>query len=82
MQCGAPVIASREPAVMEVCGGAAVHVDARDTRAWVEAMTAAIERPEWRAEARERSLRRARDFSWSRTAHLTREVYDEARRRF
>ena len=82
MQCGAAVIASRDPAVMEVCGGAAVHAGARDTRAWVEAMTAAIERPEWLAQQRARSLERARDFSWPRTARRTREVYDEARRRF
>jgi glycosyltransferase involved in cell wall biosynthesis len=82
MQCGAPVIASCDPAVMEVCGGAAVHADARDTRAWVEAMIAAIERPEWLADLRARSLERARDFSWPRTARRTREVYEEARRRF
>jgi glycosyltransferase involved in cell wall biosynthesis len=82
MQCGAPVIASRDPAIMEVCGGAAVHAGARDTRAWVDAMTAAIERPEWRADLRARSLARARDFSWTRTARRTREAYEEARRRF
>lgn len=47
MQCGAPVIASRDPALTEVAGGAAVHVDARDVRAWAGAMLAAVSRPGW-----------------------------------
>ncbi|MEK7407771.1 MAG: glycosyltransferase family 1 protein [Acidobacteriota bacterium] len=81
MQCGAAVITSRDPAITEVAAGAAVQLDARDTRAWVEALTAATN-PEWAAAWRARSLARARQFSWSRTARLTREVYDEARRQF
>ena len=40
MQCGTTVITSRDPAIMEVSGGAAVHVDANDVRALVEAMRA------------------------------------------
>ena len=39
-------------------------------------------RPECAAAARERSLARAREFSWERTARLTRQVYEEARARF
>ncbi len=81
MQCGAAVITSRDPAITEVAAGAAVQLDARDTRAWVEALAAATN-PEWAAAWRARSLARARQFSWSRTARLTREVYDEARRQF
>ena len=82
MQCGAAVIASRDPAILETGGGAAVTLDARDTRAWIEALTAAVENPAWIAELRQRSLRRAADFSWPQTAQRTREVYDEAIRRF
>ncbi len=80
MQCGAAVIASRDAALSEVCGRAAVQVDARDTRGWREAMTAALTRPEWLRDWRERALARAREFSWARTARLTREVYEQARR--
>jgi len=80
MQCGAAVIASRDAAITEVAGGAAVQLEARDTRAWIEAMRAALEDPAWLAGWRRKALVRAREFSWSRTARLTREVYAEARR--
>jgi len=75
MQCGTSVITSRDPAIMEVSGGAAVHVDATDIRALAEAMRA-------RPMRREESLQRAAQFSWSITARKTREVYDAARRLF
>jgi glycosyltransferase involved in cell wall biosynthesis len=75
MQCGATVIASRDPAIMEVTGSAAVHVDPTDVRALVEAMTA-------RPMRRDESLARAAQFSWPATARKTREVYDAARRYF
>jgi glycosyltransferase involved in cell wall biosynthesis len=75
MQCGATVITSRDPAIMEVSGGAAVHVDATDVHALAEAMRA-------RPVRREESLKRAAQFSWSITAQKTREVYDVAVRLF
>ena len=75
MQCGATVITSRDPAIMEVSGGAAVHVDATDVRALAEAMRA-------RPVRREESLQRAALFSWQATARKTREVYDVASRVF
>lgn len=82
MQCGAAVITSRDPAISEVAAGVAEQVDARDGRAWREALLAAATRPEWVAGLRAKSLQRARDFFWERTARLTREVYEEALRRF
>jgi glycosyltransferase involved in cell wall biosynthesis len=78
MQCGTGVIASR--ALAEAAGNAAVYAD--DTAALVSAMCQAIEQPDWVAERRVLSLARAREFSWERTARLTRQVYEEARRRF
>ena len=75
MQCGTTVIASRDPAILEVSGGAAIHVEATDVRALAEAMLAHPER-------REESLKRAAQFSWPVTAQKTREVYDAARRYF
>jgi len=82
MQCGAVVITSRDPAITEVAGGAAVQVDANDTRALVEAMEAVVRSPESFADLRARALRRASEFSWDRTARETREVYDAAIRFF
>ena len=78
MQCGAVVITSRDPAIMEVTGDAAVHVDATDTRALAEALGAAS----GLGALREKAIARAQQFSWQRTAERTREVYDEARRVF
>ena len=78
MQCGAPLIASR--AVSEVALDAAIY--ANSTEELAQAMEAAIERPAWLAEYRSRSLEHARLFSWDRTARLTYEVYQEARKRF
>ena len=78
MQCGAPVIASH--AVAEAAGDAAVYAD--DGDALTRAMLQAVEEPGWAVYWRERSLARAREFTWERTARLTYEVYLEARRRF
>jgi glycosyltransferase involved in cell wall biosynthesis len=78
MQCGACVIASR--AVAEAAGDAAVYADTPQELA--RAMREAAARPEWRAELGARSLARAREFSWERTARMTHQVYEEARRRF
>jgi glycosyltransferase involved in cell wall biosynthesis len=82
MQCGAPVIASRDAALMEVSGDAAVLLDAGDVRAWTDAMKAMLTNAVWREDLRRRGFARARQFSWERTAGLTREVYGEAIARF
>lgn len=82
MQCGCPVIASRDPAIVEVCGGAAIHVDATDVRALAQAMEWLLTNPGERRRRREMGLERAAQFSWKRTAVMTREVYVEAIRRF
>ncbi len=82
MQCGTMVIASCDAAITEVAGGAAVQVDARDRNGWIEAMRAAATRPDWAAGWRARASARAKEFSWNNTARLTREVYEEAIRRY
>lgn len=82
MQCGAAVFTSFDPAISETAGGAAVQIDGADMRAWVEALSSAVERPGWMHELRAKSVQRAAQFSWARTAAQTREVYAEARRRF
>ncbi len=82
MQCGAPVIASRDPAIVEVAGDAAALVPASDRRGWVAAMAAAAANEAWRADRHKRSLSRAALFSWAATARRTREIYREAIERF
>ena len=79
MQCGAPVITSHDPAVLEVSGGAAIHVNGDGIE---DAMEMLLTGPAFRQRYVEKSLRRARDFSWSKTARQTRQVYLDALRRF
>jgi len=80
MQCGACVLISKDAALCEVAGEAGVNLDGG--QAWAEAMCAVASNPEWRHERRAKSLERAREFSWTRTAQLTYEVYEEALKRF
>ena len=78
MQCGACVIASR--AVTEAAGDGAVYFETGSDLA--NAMLRTAKDPSWRAAWRARSLKRASEFSWDRTAQRTHEVYEEARSRF
>ncbi|MGH9721300.1 MAG: glycosyltransferase family 4 protein [Bryobacteraceae bacterium] len=82
MQCGAVVITSTDPSIHEVCGDAAMRLDPKDARAWTEALLACASGAEWFEVLRDRALRRASEFSWQRTATLTRSVYQEAQERF
>jgi len=66
--------------VEEAAGDAAIFADTAAELA--AAMTALAGNAELAAAARERSLARAAEFSWERTARLTRQVYQEARARF
>ena len=81
MCCGAPVITSRDPALAEVAGEAGMRLEFTDVPEWIKALSRAATDPGWRAEQRQRSFERAREFSWSRTARRMREVYEEAKRR-
>lgn len=82
MQCGAPVLTSRDAAITEVAGGAALQMDAQDVQSWKESMAAVLQNHDLNRKLRAQSLARAREFSWERTARLTRDVYEEAIRRF
>jgi glycosyltransferase involved in cell wall biosynthesis len=75
MQCGCPVITSRDPAVVEVSGGAALHVTSSQEIA--EAMRAVAADPSLRCKLAESGLKRAAAFSWNRTATETRALYAE-----
>jgi glycosyltransferase involved in cell wall biosynthesis len=78
MQCGACVIASH--AVAETAGPAAIYAD--DARELAAALRAVLGDSELAAGWRARALARSREFTWERAARLTREVYEEAKKRF
>ena len=82
MACGTPVLASKDPALVEVCGGAALHIDVNEPNAWAEAVRGILGQPELRERLSSAGLARARDFSWERTARQTFAVYEEAVRAY
>ncbi len=82
MQCGAAVIASNDPAISEVAGDAAILLDPNDQRAWIQTLESWLANPQQLPVVRERALARAAQFSWTKTAKLTREVYGQAAERF
>lgn len=76
MQCGCPVITSRDPAVMEVSGGVALH--ANSSEEFASTMLALAQNPDLRNRLREAGTVRAGAFSWETTARRTHEVYEES----
>jgi glycosyltransferase involved in cell wall biosynthesis len=71
MASGIPVVAARDPALMEVAADAAVYADQGDLAG---AILRAVER---RAALRAAGLARAAQFSWTETARRTVDVYRE-----
>ena len=82
MQCGALVIASRDPAILEVAGDGAILLDVADRASWMDTLRLAVSQPQRILEYRTRALLRAGEFSWTKTARLTRAVYEQAIQRF
>jgi glycosyltransferase involved in cell wall biosynthesis len=72
MASGTPVVASTAGALPEVLGDAALLVDPLDTDALAQALDAAARD---QGELRRRGLERAAQFTWSRTAEQTWQVY-------
>jgi glycosyltransferase involved in cell wall biosynthesis len=75
MACGTPVITSNAPALVEVTGDAALHVDAESIDAIADAMTRVMRDETLRATMIARGLARASVFTWRRCAEMTREIY-------
>ncbi len=74
MACGTPVVAFDTSAVPEVVGGAGVLVPPGDVDAMADAVCALTE-PARAAELRARSLRRAAELTWARSASAHLDVY-------
>lgn len=77
MSCGAPVVCSNRTSLPEVVGDAAISVDPTDTQALVEAMRSVLSDNALANDLRARSLRRAAQFNWRKTAAETLAVYEE-----
>jgi alpha-1,3-rhamnosyl/mannosyltransferase len=82
MSCGAPVIVSRIPSLLEVTGSAARSFRSDDVVELVRVLEDVLGSGDLRKELAQQGLRRASQFSWANTARQTREVYAEAIDRF
>lgn len=74
MAAGTPVVAGDAGALPEVTGGAAILVDPLSSRAIADGIERAIAE---RGSLVERGRKRAREFTWARTAEATLAVYRE-----
>jgi glycosyltransferase involved in cell wall biosynthesis len=68
MVCGCPVVISTQPALVEVCGDAALQCDANDTAQMTRHMQALYSDPALRAQLAAAGHQRVRRFNWSATA--------------
>ncbi|HEX4490309.1 MAG TPA: glycosyltransferase family 1 protein [Acidimicrobiia bacterium] len=75
---GAPVIASDIAVFREVAGEAAWFARSRDVRAWAGALERVVGDKELRDDLRERGIDVARQYTWDRSAALTRAAYERA----
>ena len=75
--CGVPVITSNTSSLPEVAGKAALLVDPESPRAIAEAVRKIMKNPRLRRQLIRRGLKRARLFSWDKTAKLTLKAYQQ-----
>jgi glycosyltransferase involved in cell wall biosynthesis len=75
MNCGAPVLASNTSSFPEVVGDAGVLIPPGDVDLWAETMRDLLGDDSRLADLRARGFERAKEFSWTRTAQETYDVY-------
>jgi glycosyltransferase involved in cell wall biosynthesis len=78
MACGCPVLAARAGALPEVCGEAALLLDADDAGAWLAAVRMLQADPARRSALADAGLAQARSFTWERSARALIGLYREA----
>ena len=80
MACGTPVIVSDTSSLPEVVGDAAIVVAADSPEAWRKALEEVSGDANMAADLRRRGILRAAEFSWTRSAELTWQVFDRVLR--
>lgn len=78
MSCGAPVVTSNRSSMPEVAGAAAELCDPTDASSIGAALAKVLRDPELAEDLRRVGFRRAREFTWQRTARETVACYREA----
>ena len=80
MACGAPVITSRIPVIMETSEGAGILINPTNVPELTGALVQLLTSPGKREALSKAGLERAAQFTWERTARRTFEVYEEVLR--
>jgi glycosyltransferase involved in cell wall biosynthesis len=75
MACGVPTVASNSSCIPEVSGGVLEYFDPLSVEQMAETMTRVLEDSDLRKSLREKSVRRAAEFSWQRCARETLRVF-------
>jgi glycosyltransferase involved in cell wall biosynthesis len=70
MALGCPVIASERASLPEVCGNAALYVDPKSPRAWLDQIKRLRHDPDLAPSMRTEGRRQASRFSWTKSAQL------------
>jgi glycosyltransferase involved in cell wall biosynthesis len=78
MACGTPVVCSIRSSLPEVAGSAALMVDPGDPVQAADAIVRVLEDAKLAAELREKGVRQAAKFTWTRTATMTLKAYEHA----
>ena len=78
MSCGTPVVCSNRTSLPEVVGDAAISFDPDNLRKMVQDLYSVLTNNDLQADLRARSLKRATQFNWRKTAIETIEIYQEA----
>lgn len=78
MACGAPVVTSNRSSMPEVAGAAAELCDPHDAASIGAALAKVLRDPELAEDLRRVGLKRAKEFTWERTARDTVACYREA----
>jgi len=71
MQCGIPVLGSRAASIPEIVADAGILLDELDVEQWTAAITAVVTDSRMRADLSKKSIARAAQYSWARTARET-----------
>jgi len=77
MACGCPVITSNTSSLPEVVGNAGFTLDPVDYDSFAEAMYQILTSETLKNEMRDKSLERAKMFTWDKTASETWKVYEQ-----
>lgn len=78
MACGAPTIAGDNSSLPEVIGRSDALFNAASTADAAQCLSRALSDADFRSSLRETGLQRAREFTWQRTAELSRQAWQEA----